>query len=217
MKHLSSERKEKATIYDVQLDPVEGRTVQAIIGRNVSFSFVFTNITKDGGIFIRHDMSPFFSLWPDKKFHFVHKETENVRVSADMSRDETFKVTVNFLNITSSDAGLYTVTQQLNSDKFDYGVLLQMINSTQIPRIAIARYNLSDSSLVLQCVSDKSYPANVSWKLNASLIRNMDEYLHNNDYLSIRNLTNDHQYNSFTCWEQESGLESDTYRLTARE
>ncbi|KAK3601224.1 hypothetical protein CHS0354_040407 [Potamilus streckersoni] len=113
-------------IYDdsVVLQAIDGRTVQAVIGRNVSFTF--SNITTTDDIFIRHNTSLFLSVWPAQNVRIFHKEPERVRASVDTSLDTRITVTVCLLNITRIDSGIYTVAKQLNSDEFIDCVLLQV-------------------------------------------------------------------------------------------
>ncbi|KAL3887103.1 hypothetical protein ACJMK2_027059, partial [Sinanodonta woodiana] len=226
--YLRNIRSQNAGIYEVAesfdskqvtdsmlLQVIVGRTVRAVIGRNVSFSFTFSNITQTDAIFIFHDTVLFVSIWPSENLRIIHTDKDKLRVFVDLSSGKTITVTMSLLNLTDEDKGIYTVAHHLNSEEFSEGILLQTIDNTLIPRIYIDSYTVSDSSLVLRCFTSSSYSGMLHWKLNASFITEFVKYSHNNNYLSIRNLTNDDRYNSFTCWEQESGLESDPYRIKA--
>ncbi|KAL3887037.1 hypothetical protein ACJMK2_026993 [Sinanodonta woodiana] len=206
---------ESVTIKDsLLLQVIEGKTVQAVIGRNVSFFFTLSNLTKDT-FFILHDTSLFSSVWPSKSVCIPHEDPENTRVSVYTSSGKTTTVTVILLNITKKDDGIYTAAEQLNLEYIMDGIFLKTIDGSMIPRIAIVHHLDLDLSLVLQCLTNSSYSGYILWKLNNSHIENFTRYSQNNAYLSISNLTAEDQYNSYTCSEQESGLESDPYRLKA--
>ncbi|KAL3887092.1 hypothetical protein ACJMK2_027048 [Sinanodonta woodiana] len=206
---------ESETITDsLLLQVIEGKTVQAVIGRNVSFSFTLSNLTTDT-FFILHDTSLFSSVWPSKSVCIQHEDPENTRVSVYKSSGKTTTVTVILLNITKKHDGIYTAAEQSNLEYVMDGIFLKTIDDSMIPRIVIVHHLDLDLSLVLQCLTNSSNSGYILWKLNTSHIENFTRYSQNNAYLSISNLTAEDQYNSYTCSEQESGLESDPYRIKA--
>ncbi|KAL3885980.1 hypothetical protein ACJMK2_026011, partial [Sinanodonta woodiana] len=86
-------------------------------------------------------------------------------------------------------------------------------DATLIPRIVIAKYNASDSSIVLKCLSSRSSIGRFSWSVNGSTIIDNDTYSEDSMFLFIRHLSTDEQYNSYTCTEPGSGFQSDHFPM----
>ncbi|KAK3601225.1 hypothetical protein CHS0354_040408, partial [Potamilus streckersoni] len=136
-----------------------------------------------------------------------------MRVYVEISPGKALNVTLNLLNITTNDAGIYTVTKLFDSKEFNDSVVLRTIEESMLPRIDVARHITVDSPLVLQCVSSSSVERKIIWKCNSSLIDNHDKYSLNTDSLTIKKLTAGDQFNLYTCLEQGREFESDPYRI----
>ncbi|KAK3583478.1 hypothetical protein CHS0354_025610 [Potamilus streckersoni] len=86
-------------------------------------------------------------------------------------------------------------------------------DETRIPKIDIFRRNVSYSSVVLKCYSFRNFKGTFSWMVNGSLIKHNDKYSPDNDFLSVRHLTDEDRKNLYTCKEPGSKLESDPFRI----
>ncbi|KAL3887038.1 hypothetical protein ACJMK2_026994 [Sinanodonta woodiana] len=189
----------------------DGRTVRALLGRHVSFSFMLT--TSDAITFY-HGTSRFLTVWTDATSHLAESKLKKIEVAVNVSAHGTIIVTINLLNISADDGGIYTAKKQFTSEEFNDSVKLQLIDESVLPRIDVVRHFTLNSSLLLQCklynMSDIS-TNNILWKLNASLIETEERFSISDDLLSICNLTAGDQYNVYTCMEQGNELESDPY------
>ncbi|KAL3887097.1 hypothetical protein ACJMK2_027053 [Sinanodonta woodiana] len=101
----------------------DGRIVRALLGRNVSFSFILktSDITK-----FDHGTSRFLTVWPNTKYELVPDKHSKIHVSVNVPAAETIIVTINMLNISRNDGGIYTAKKQFNSKEFNDSVDLQI-------------------------------------------------------------------------------------------
>ncbi|KAL3885678.1 hypothetical protein ACJMK2_025725, partial [Sinanodonta woodiana] len=104
----------------------EGRILQAIIGKNFSFSWILNNTWMDI-IQIKHNGSRFFRVWPENNYLDVPKEVDRVKVVVETSAEKTVTVTVNYLNITKFDSGTYKMIREYNSEELNDSVVLETI------------------------------------------------------------------------------------------
>ncbi|KAK3579652.1 hypothetical protein CHS0354_014890 [Potamilus streckersoni] len=191
---------------------LEGRTVQAINGRNVSFSWTFNNTSKDA-IIISHDSSHLLLVWPYKNLVSPYQRKERLQAYVNSSTSETVTITVKILNIRESDAGIYKAERQFDSEDVNDNIILQIFDEANLPWIIMVQQVIFDSYIELQCNSSIRFTGRVIWQVNESMIESRGRYSQDKTLLSIRNLTANDRYNSYTCKEFGSEFESDPYRL----
>ncbi|KAK3583495.1 hypothetical protein CHS0354_025628 [Potamilus streckersoni] len=190
----------------------EEKTIQGIIGRNVTFSWTFKNIINDD-IYILRNKSFIHQVLPPKDPSHPNTLPDRVNVSVSNVAADDIKVTVDIFNITENDAATYSLVQLWKLQDLDDIVHLKTVDEISIPKIAIVPHNVLDLSLVLECRVFITSTVEYVWRVNGSLIGNHGKYSLNDTFLSIRNLTIDDQYDVYTCNMSESGFESDPYSI----
>ncbi|KAK3579656.1 hypothetical protein CHS0354_014892 [Potamilus streckersoni] len=103
----------------------EGRTVQGMIGRNVSLLWTFNNIKKDS-ISISRNSIHLLMVWPLKNLIVWHEKDDRLHVYVDNSSYETLTVTVSISGLREKDAGIYKLKRRWDSEDFNDSVRLQI-------------------------------------------------------------------------------------------
>ncbi|KAK3594626.1 hypothetical protein CHS0354_015020, partial [Potamilus streckersoni] len=170
------------------------------------------NDTWKDAILILHDKSIFHEILPGGR-SVTRLPTDRDIVSVGYTSPETVTVTVNLKNITIKDGGVYRVVRQWDLDDLVNRVVLETNDKTIIPKIATAGHNIMDSTLVLECRLSRISTGEVLWRVNGSMIRNNHRYSLNDTFLSIKNLTDVEKENVYTCYEDESAIESDPFNI----
>ncbi|KAL3885603.1 hypothetical protein ACJMK2_025653 [Sinanodonta woodiana] len=119
------------------------------------------------------------------------------------------------LNVNSN--GTYTChamnPKKANAAKFETVVIHVKYDATLTPKVVVVKYNASDSSIVLGCRSYRTLTGSFSWRVNGSMLVNSDVYYLDNVFLFIRRISDDDQYNAYTCTEPISGFQSDPFSM----
>ncbi|KAL3885590.1 hypothetical protein ACJMK2_025641, partial [Sinanodonta woodiana] len=89
------------------------------------------------------------------------------------------------------------------------------VDDKLLPKIALSTQNVPDGSLMLLCQFNDRSASHVSWRRNGIIINNSPKYYQVNDFLIIRQLSNDDKYDIYTCFGSGGRYESDPYGIEA--